>query len=108
MQMRCLVPAVGLVVIFGIAPVYAGPCSSEITQIEQAVNQPNSQYGPTARQSVGAQDSQQPTPSSIAAAEKRADNHYLDVLNKAKTLDAANNSDCQNVVKELKLLVGMQ
>jgi hypothetical protein len=30
------------------------------------------------------------------------------VLNKAKALDAANNPDCQNVVKELKLLVGMQ
>ena len=106
--MRRLVPVVGLVFILGIARAHAGPCSTEITQIEQAVNQPNSQYGPTARQTVGAQDSQQPTPSSIAAAEKRADTHYLDVLNKAKALDAANNADCQNVVKELKLLVGMQ
>jgi hypothetical protein len=106
--MHRLVLAVGLALSFGIAGANAGPCSSEITQIEQAVNQPNSQYGPTARQTIGAQDSRQPTASSVATAEKRADNHYLDVLNKAKALDAANNSDCQNVVKELKLLVGMQ
>lgn len=106
--MQRLVPVAGLVFGLGIAGAQAGPCSSEITQIEQAVNQPNSQYGPTARQTVGAQDSRQPTASSIAAAEKRADNHYLDVLNKAKALDAANNSDCQKVVNELKLLVGMQ
>jgi hypothetical protein len=108
MQMRGLVPVVGLVFGLGIAGAHAGPCTTAITQIEQAVNQPNSQYGPTARQTVGAQDSHQPTPSSIAAAEKRANAHYLEVLNKAKTLDAANNADCQNVVKELKDLVGMQ
>jgi hypothetical protein len=108
MKMQRLVPVAGFVLGLGIAGAHAGPCSSEITQIEQAVNQPNSQYGPTARQSIGAQDSRQPTASSVAAAEKRADNHYLDVLNKAKALDAANNSDCQKVVNELKLLVGMK
>jgi len=108
MQMRRLIPVVGLVFSLGIAGAHAGPCTTAITQIEQAVNQPNSQYAPTARQTVRAQDSRQPTPSSIAAAQKKADAHYLEVLNKAKTLDAANNADCQNVVKELKDLVGMQ
>jgi hypothetical protein len=106
--MSRLVLAAGIVFALGAASAHAGPCSTEITQIEQAVNAPNSQYGPTARQSVGAQDSRQPTAASIAAAEKRADNHYDEVLAKAKALDAANNSDCQSVVKELKLLVGMQ
>jgi len=53
MQMRRLVPVVGLVFILGIAGAHAGPCTTEIAQIEQAVNQPNSQYGPTARQTAG-------------------------------------------------------
>jgi hypothetical protein len=85
----------------------AGPCTSEIDKIEKAVSQPNSMYGPTARQTVGAQDSREPTPESIARAEKKADAHYQDVLNEAKTLDAANNPKCQEVVKKVKDLVGM-
>jgi hypothetical protein len=85
----------------------AGPCTSEIDKIEKAVNAPNSMFGPTARQTVGAQDSHQPTPESLARAEKKADTHYQDVLNEAKALDAANNPKCQDVVKQVKDLVGM-
>lgn len=85
----------------------AGPCTSEIDKIEKAVSAPNSMFGPTARQSVGAQDSRQPTPDSLARAEKRADTHYDDVLKEAKALDAANNPKCQEVVKQVKDLVGM-
>jgi hypothetical protein len=85
----------------------AGPCTSEIDKIEKAVSAPNSMYGPTARQSIGAQDSREPTPESIAQAQKRANAHYQDVLNQAKALDAANNSKCQEVVKTVKELVGM-
>jgi hypothetical protein len=85
----------------------AGPCTSEIDKIEKAVSAPNSMYGPTARQTVGAQDSREPTPGSIARAEKKADTHYQDVLNEAKALDAANNAKCQEVVKKVKDLVGM-
>jgi hypothetical protein len=92
---------------FSAAVANAGPCTSEIDKIEKAVNAPNSMYGPTARQSIKAQDSRQPTPESIARAEKRADTHYQDVLNEAKTLDAANNPKCQEVVKKVKDLVGM-
>lgn len=85
----------------------AGPCTSEIDKIEKAVSAPNSMFGPTARQSIGAQDSHQPTPESLARAEKRADTHYDDVLKEAKALDAANNPKCQEVVKKVKDLVGM-
>jgi hypothetical protein len=92
---------------FSGAAVNAGPCTSEINKIEAAVNAPNSMYAPTARQSIGAQDSHEPTPESIARAEKRADTHYQDVLNEAKTLDAANNPKCEEVVKQVKDLVGM-
>jgi hypothetical protein len=85
----------------------AGPCTSEIDTIEKAVNAPNSMFGPTARQTVGAQDSHQPTAESMARAEKKADTHYQDILNEAKALDAANNPKCQEVVKKVKDLVGM-
>ncbi len=85
----------------------AGPCTSEIDKIEKAVSNPNSGLGPTARQSIGAQDSRQPTPESIARAEKHADTHYDDVLKEAKALDAANNPKCEAVVKKVKDLVGM-
>jgi hypothetical protein len=92
---------------FSGAAVSAGPCTSEIDKIEKAVSAPNSMFGPTARQTVGAQDSREPTPQSIARAEKKADTHYQDVLNEAKALDAANNPKCQDVVKKVKDLVGM-
>ena len=99
---------VGAVLGLGVANAQAGPCSTEIAKIEQAVNQPNSQFAPTARQSIGAQIDRQPTPESVARAEQKADTHYFEVLNKAKALDAANNPDCKKVVDEVKLLVGMQ
>jgi hypothetical protein len=105
--MRKIVCMLGFAVALGATAAAAGPCTTEITDVEKAVNAPNSQYVPTARQTIGAQDGQQPTPSSVASAEQRANAHYNEVLGKAKSLDAANNSDCKQVVRELKLLVGM-
>jgi hypothetical protein len=105
MNRSCLIALAFLA--FSAAAANAGPCTSEIDKIEKAVSAPNSMYGPTARQTVGAQDSHEPTPQSIARAEKKADAHYQDVLNEAKSLDAANNSKCQEVVKKVKELVGM-
>jgi hypothetical protein len=105
--MREIICALGLVVALGATAASAGPCTTEIADVENAVNAPNSQFVPTARQTIGAQDSRQPTPSSVATAEQRADAHYNEVLGKAKALDAANNSDCKEVVRDLKLLVGM-
>jgi hypothetical protein len=103
---RASLVALAFLALSGVAA-SAGPCTSEIDKIEKAVSAPNSMYGPTARQSIGAQDSREPTPESIAQAQKRADAHYQDVLNEAKALDAANNSKCQEVVKTVKDLVGM-
>jgi hypothetical protein len=97
-----------LFVAISVATAHAGPCSAEIEKIEKLVANPNSGIAPTARQTVGAQLSRQPTPESIARAEQKADSHYDEVLSKAKSLDAANNPDCTKVVAELKLLVGMQ
>ena len=105
--MRGIVCVLGFAVSLGATAASAGPCTTEIADVEKAVNAPNSPYVPMARQTVAAQDGRQPTPSSVASAEQRADAHYNEVLGKAKALDAANNSDCKEVVRELKLLVGM-
>jgi hypothetical protein len=105
MNRSCLIALAFLA--FSGAAASAGPCTSEIDKIEKAVSAPNSMFGPTARQTVGAQDSHQPTPESMARAEKRADTHYDDVLAEAKKLDAANNAKCQEVVAKVKELVGM-
>jgi hypothetical protein len=105
--MREILCVLGLAAAMGATAASAGPCTTEITDVEKAVNAPNSPYVPTARQTIAAQDSRQPTPSSVATAEQRADAHYNEVLGKAKALDAANSSDCKEVVRELKLLVGM-
>ncbi|MGA7487267.1 MAG: hypothetical protein WBW74_10085 [Xanthobacteraceae bacterium] len=92
---------------FAGASVQAGPCTSDILSIEKAVNEPNSAYAPTARQSVGAQMGRQPTPSSVARAEQHADLNYTAVLDRARALDNQNNPECAQVVKQLKDLLGM-
>jgi hypothetical protein len=97
-----------IILSLGIASVRAGPCTSEILSVEKAVSEPNSPYTPTARQSVGAQLGRQPTPSSVARAEGKADSNYTAALDQARALDNQNNPDCAQAVKHLKELVGMQ
>ena len=95
------------VLALGVGCAQAGPCSADIAKIEKVLNEPNSPFGPTARQSVGAQMGRQPTPSSMARAEKKADTNYQAVLTQAQTLDNQNNPACKKAVKKLKALVGM-
>jgi hypothetical protein len=84
----------------GIVPVGAGPCTNEILAVEKAVNEPNSPYAPTARQSVGAQVHRQPTQSSVARAEQKSDSGYEAALDRARALDNQNSPDCAQAVKE--------
>ena len=91
----------------GIGCAQAGPCSADIAKIENALNAPNSPFGPTARQTVGAQLGRQPTPASMARAEQKAGSHYQAALTQAQTLDNQNNPACKKTVKKLKALVGM-
>jgi hypothetical protein len=101
-----IVPAIIILALIGSA--HAGPCTSEIERVEKAVNEPGSVYAPTARQSVGAQVHRQPTPSSVAQAEQRADSRYDAALDRARALDNQNSPDCAEAVKQLKELVGIQ
>ena len=91
----------------GVGCAQAGPCSADIAKIEKALNEPNSPFGPTGRQTVGAQLGRQPTPASMARAEQKAGSHYQAALTQAQTLDNQNNPACKKAVKKLKALVGM-
>jgi hypothetical protein len=91
----------------GVGCAQAGPCSADIAKIEKALDAPNSPLGPTGGQTVGAQLGRQPTPSSMARAEQKADTNYQTVLTRAQTLDKQNNPACKKAVKKLKALVGM-
>jgi hypothetical protein len=106
-ELTRLVMMTSAVLAFGVGCAQAGPCSADIAKIEKALNAPNSPFGPTGRQTVGAQLGQQPTPSSMARAEQKAGSHYQAALTQAQTLDNQNNPACKKAVKKLKALVGM-
>jgi hypothetical protein len=96
-------------ILFGlqISFAHAGPCSGEIAKIENAMREPGPTIGPTNPQSIGAQLDRQPTPSSVARAEKRADLKYIEAMARARTLDAEGDPHCVSVVTEIKDLIGM-
>jgi hypothetical protein len=102
-----LVLTTSALLVLGAGCAQAGPCSADIAKIEKALNAPNSPFGPTGRQTVGAQMGRQPTPSSMARAEQKAGSHYQAALTQAQTLDNQNNPACKKAVKKLKTLVGM-
>jgi len=81
------------VLVLSTASARAGPCSNAIAQFEQVVRQSanNPDAGPTARQSIGAQLDRQPTPSSVARAEARAQATFEVALARAKRFDARGN-----------------
>ena len=99
---------ISLLLVLGWRVAHAGPCTSEILRIEKAVNEPNSPYGPTARQSIGAQLDRQPTPSSVARAQRQANSNYKAALDRARALDNQNDQECEKAVIKLEELVGMQ
>ena len=78
------------VLCLGSTSLHAGPCSNAIAQFEQGLRQSasNPDAGPFARQSIGAQLDRQPTPSSVARAQARAQAAFKKALARAKRLDA--------------------
>jgi hypothetical protein len=99
---------VGVTFGLSIACAHAGPCSNEIARVEDVMRDPGPTIGPTNPQSIGAQLHRQPTPSSVARAEKRADSRYIEAMARARALDAEGDSHCMSVVKEVKDLIGMK
>jgi hypothetical protein len=106
-ELTLLVLMTSALLALGVGCAQAGPCSADLAKIEKVLNEPNSPFGPTGRQTVGAQLGRQPTPSSMARAEQKAGSHYQAALTRAQTLDNQNNPACKKAVKKLKALVGM-
>jgi hypothetical protein len=94
-----------------VAAAHAGPCSSRITQFEQAVRQSagNPDAGPMAPQSIGAQLGYQPTPGSVQRAEEGAQAAFAATLARAKRLDAqGNRAGCTRALRAAKRMYNLQ
>lgn len=98
----------GITFVLSINCAHAGPCGKEIAKIEDVMRDPGPNIGPTNPQSIGAQLDRQPTPSSVARAEKRADSRYTEAMARARALDAEGDPHCMSVVSEVKDLIGMK
>jgi hypothetical protein len=92
----------------------AGPCTAQISQVEQQIRRlqeasPGGAAEPTGPQSVGAQLHHQPTPQSVERAESKAKADSAAALDRARKADAAGNaSACAKALGEAKLLYGLE
>lgn len=93
----------------------AGPCTTQILQVEQQIRQaqaaspPGGAGEPSAPQSVGAQLHHQPTPGSVQRAEHEANADGDAALARARKADAAGDaSACAKALAEAKALYGVE
>ena len=89
---------------------HAGPCSKQIAELETALRDGSaSPSGFTANQSIGAQLSHQPTPSTVERAREEAAAQADEVLMKAKELDATGqHAECMRAVKDARVRFGVE
>jgi hypothetical protein len=96
---------VAMAVWLNAATAQAGPCTAEISQFEATVHQSAGDpfAGLTARQSVGAQLSHQPTPESLRRADDRLRSRFSAAMARAKQYDAQDNrSGCTRALSAAK------
>ena len=93
----------------------AGPCTDQISQVEQAIqkaqvkSKPGGAGDPSAAQSVGAQLHHQPTPGSVQGAERMANADGDAALERARKADAAGNAAaCTRALAEAKAIYGVE
>jgi hypothetical protein len=88
---------------------HASACSEQITKLETALREAGGPpAGLTANQSIDAQLSHQPTPSTIARAREEAQAQADDVLMRAKELDASGqHAECLRAVKDARVRFGL-
>lgn len=101
----------GALVLAGANAAQSGPCAEQIAQLERQVANiaPGPQSGPTGPQGVGAQLHRQPTPGSLAQAERVANTDADDALARAKKADAEGNAaECNASVRRAQELYGIQ
>jgi hypothetical protein len=110
-----IVTFAALALIGGSVACNAGPCTSQIAQLERQVHRaratspPGDAGDPSAPQSVGAQLHHQPTPGSIERAEHQAIADGDAALERARKADAAGDaSACAKALAEAKDIYGVQ
>jgi hypothetical protein len=115
MHRMAVVGLTATALIGGSAAGNAGPCTAQISQVEQQIHQvqaasPSSGAGePTGPQSVGAQLHHQPTPESVESAERKAKADSAAALERARKADAAGDaSACAKALTEAKALYGIE
>lgn len=93
----------------------AGPCTTQISQVEaqieraQAAADPGGAGAPSAPQSVAAQLHRQPTAQSVETALGQANADGIAALDRAKKADASGNArECTNALAEAKQVYGLQ
>ena len=111
---RSRIVLAALVLIGGATAAQAGPCTTQIAQVEQqirlaqATSPPGGAGEPTAPQSIGAQLHHQPTPQSVENAESRARTDSAAALDRARMADAAGDAAaCARALAEAKELYGL-
>jgi hypothetical protein len=97
------------------AALCAGPCTTQIAQLEQQIRQaqavapPGGAGEPSAPQSVGAQLHHQPTPSSVHHAERQANADGDAALARARDADAAGDAaGCAKALGQARALYGLE
>jgi hypothetical protein len=86
-----------------VLPAYAGPCTQAIAEFEKAMAADPTQ--PSGPQSVGAQLHHQPTPESVARADRRARADFKEALARAKHFDAlGERNECMGALTEARLI----
>ncbi len=95
----------------GVAAAQAGPCTTQIAEVERylARIKPGPKSGATAPQSIEAQLHHQPTPGSVQAAEAKARADADAALDRARKADAEGDARaCTNALEEAKMLYGLE
>jgi hypothetical protein len=93
----------------------AGPCTSQISEVERAIaraqakSRPGGAGEPSAAQSVDAQLHHQPTPGSVQSAERMANADGDAALDRARKADAEGNAaSCNKALAEAKAIYGVE
>jgi len=100
-----------LALIGGVAAAQAGPCTTQIAEVERYLARIKSgpKSGPTAPQSIEAQLHHQPTPGSVQTAESKARADADAALDRARKADAEGDARaCTNALGEAKMLYGLE
>jgi hypothetical protein len=115
MERSRIVALAAVALIAGSAASYAGPCTKQISQVEQKIRQaqagspPGGAGEPSAPQSVGAQLHHQPTPSSVQGAERMANADGEAALARSRNADAAGDAAaCTKALAEASALYGVE